>query len=117
MMAISGLSGSYSLTEAAIDKYVTKISAGTYALGRTKEKTFYISHVGRADDDVNGRLKDHVGAYERFKFGYFPSARAAFEKECTLYHDFGGPQGKLDNKIHPATPPNSHWPCPRGCGR
>lgn len=40
-------------------------------------------------------------------------AKAAFEKECALYHDFGGPQGQLDNEVHPARPEGTDWQCPR----
>ena len=108
-MPSSELQGSYPLTDAEIDTQVTQISAGAYALGYTKESTFYIGYVGRSDDDVNDRLKKHVGNYKRFKYGYFSSAKAAFGKECDLYHDFK----PKDNKIHPARPNNSNWSCPR----
>lgn len=39
------------------------------------------------------------------------SAKAAFEKECHNYHDFGGKE-KLDNTIHPDRPAGSGWKCP-----
>ena len=64
--------------------------------------------MGRSDKDLNDRLKDHIGEYGRFKFEYYGSAKAAFEKECHLYHDFT-PQ---DNKIHPDRPDGSNWKCP-----
>lgn len=108
-MASSGLSGPYALTDATIDKMITKTSPGAYALGRTNDKgVFLISYVGRSDDDVNDRLHDHAGKYSKFKFGYFGSPKAAFEKECRLYHDFNPP----DNKIHPACPKGANWSCP-----
>ncbi len=44
-----------------------------------------------------------------FKFGYFPSAEAAFERECELYHDFK-PAG---NRLHPDRPSRSSLECPR----
>ncbi len=108
-MASSGLDGEYPLTESGIDTNVSRTSAGAYALGRTKDEKYLISYVGRSDDDVNARLKQHVNDYDRFKYGYFSSAKAAFEKECNLYHDFT----PFDNKIHPARPNNSNWSCPR----
>lgn len=108
-MASSGLKGAYPLTEQDIDKQITQISAGAYALGRTKGEKFLVSYVGRSDSDVNDRLKDHVGDYNQFKFDYFSSAKAAFEKECNLYHDFDPP----GNKSHPDRPNNSNWSCPR----
>jgi hypothetical protein len=60
--------------------------------------------VGRADDGLAGRLEGWVGkSYSRFKFSYAASKTAAFEKECKNYHNFGGPQGKLDNNAHPVS--------------
>ena len=112
-MAASGLGASYILTSKEVDSVVTKTSAGVYALGKRKKKAkktvFTIEYVGRSDSDVNGRLKKHVGNYERFKFGYCESPKAAFEKECHLYHDFTPP----DNKKHPDRPDGSKWKCPR----
>lgn len=108
-MASSGLKGPFALTDEGINSAVTKTSAGAYALGRLKDDTFYIDYVGRSDGDVNKRLHDHVGNYPRFKFDYFGSAKAAFEKECNLWHDFS----PSDNKVHPARPSGSNWSCPR----
>lgn len=107
-MPNSGLSGPYSLTKESIDRNVTRTSAGAYALGRTIDGVFHVHYVGRSDGDVRGRLKDHVGKYTQFKFDYFSSAKAAFEKECRLYHDFGPPA----NSVHPARPRGSGWKCP-----
>jgi hypothetical protein len=50
-----------------------------------------------------------VGKYKRFKYGYASSAKAAFEKECKLYHDFE----PRDNEVHPARPAGTNWECPR----
>jgi len=110
-MASSGLDGPYPLSNSKIDSVVTKTSAGAYALGKTQDSTFHISYVGRSDDDINGRLHDWVGKYAEFKFGYFPTAKGAYEKECRLWHDFGGPNGSLDNKVHPSKSALS-WACP-----
>jgi len=103
------MSGPFSLTEAEIDKQVTKKSPGNYALGEFKNNTFNVSYVGRADVDLNKRLKDWIGKYKQFKFSYADSVQAAFEKECNNYHDFNPP----DNKIHPARPEGSNSKCPR----
>lgn len=112
-MASTGLKGSYTLTTASIDDYVTRISPGTYVLGRTGNDSFTVEYIGRSDSDVNARLKQWVGkGYPGFKFGYFDSPKAAFEKECNIYHDFGGPSGKLDNDKHPQRPMGSNWQCP-----
>lgn len=109
------MDGPHALTTNEIDRVVTRTSAGNYALGHYKgngSKTFIVMYVGRADSDLAGRLKDHVGEkYPLFKFSYATSPKAAFEKECKNYHDFGGSQ-KLDNKIHPDRPVGAHWKCP-----
>ncbi|GAA4279307.1 hypothetical protein [Aquimarina mytili] len=110
-MAQLNMNGSYELTNEKVDEEVTKTSAGNYALGYVKEKTFWVKYVGRADIDLNDRLKSWVGKYERFKFSYASSPKAAFEKECNNYHDFGGKKS-LDNKIHPDRPDDSNWKCP-----
>ena len=89
-MPSTGLGLSYPLTNEKIDEVVTTKSASTYVLGHKKtekkeekeETTFVVEYVGRADSDVNDRLKKWVGKYERFKFGYYGSPKAAFEKEC-----------------------------------
>jgi hypothetical protein len=108
-MANSGLNGPYVLSAANINAVVTQKSPGAYALGDSQGDVFYISRVGRSDTDVNARLKSYEGKYNKFKYGYFPSAKAAFEKECHLYHDFDPP----DNVIHPDRPEGSNWSCPR----
>jgi hypothetical protein len=108
-MASTGLKGAYALANDKIDEVVTKTSAGAYALGKSEDETFYVSYVGRSDSDVNSRLKKHVGKYKHFKYDYFSSPKAAFEKECNMYHDFSN----LDNDVHPARPAGSSWTCPR----
>lgn len=109
-MPSSGLNGPFSLTSDGVAGAVTRISAGAYVLGRILANgNFQIDYAGRSDGDVAGRLQQHVPErYTHFKFGYFASAKAAFEKECRLYHDFDPP----DNKVHPARPQGSDWKCP-----
>lgn len=120
-MPKTGLRGSYSLNNETIDAKVTrKNSAGAYALGHVEtekkneeeRKIFYVNYVGRSDDDINGRLKEWVGKYPRFKFEYYDSPRAAFKKECSLYHGFGEKE-TLDNDKHPERSKNKNWKCPR----
>jgi hypothetical protein len=109
-MATTGLSGPWPLTDDKIDALLKHASPGAYALGRAdKDNTLYVEYVGRSDNDLKKRLHDHVGKYSAFKCDYFESAKAAFAKECHLYHDFK-PAG---NKVHPARPDKSNWTCPR----
>jgi hypothetical protein len=101
------LNGPYTLSIREADRAVGQISAGTYALGRTdSNNVFHVAYVGCSGSDLNAELKAHVGQYGQFKYGYLGSLRAAFEKECHLYHDFNPP----DNPVHPA---RGGWPCPR----
>lgn len=111
-MASLGMNGPYKLDGETIDAKVTKKSPGNYALGRKDDEgTFLVGYVGRADSDVNARLKSWVGKTKRplFKFSYATSAKAAFEKECNNYHDFNPPS----NDVHPDRPNGTNWKCPR----
>ncbi len=112
-MASTGFTHVMELTNNGIDAGVVETAPGAYVLGHTLDNgNFSIRYVGRSDDDLNGRLKDHVGKYKQFKGGYMNSASEAFQKECHLYHDFGGAEGKLDNEVHPARPSGSRETCP-----
>jgi hypothetical protein len=112
-MPNSGLHGPHSLTAAGVSNNVKGIGPGAYALGNVNgQNQFVISYVGRSDDDLAGRLQQHVALpYLYFKYGFYSSAKDAYEKECGLYHDFA----PADNKVHPAKPKNSLLACPR-CG-
>lgn len=112
-IAMGLASGPHALTDAGVDAAVELILPGAYVLGKMGlDGVFYIDYVGRSDDDVAGRLKQHTPErYPQFFYGYYPTAKAAYEKECWLYHTFK-PQ---DNKVHPAKPKNSWLSCPE-CG-
>ncbi len=111
-MAVSGLNGPYELTESSINRNVIRVSPGTYVLGRAGNSgNFSIEYVGRSDVNLATRLLQWLDEYPKFKFGYFDTPKAAFERECRIYHDFGG-SDRLDNKIHPQRPQNSNWGCP-----
>lgn len=107
----TGLYGPFVLTEAMVDAQAAQQAAGAYAVGTadaSNTSVLHVEYVGRSDDDLNGRLKDHVGTYRAFLYGYFPNARDAFRKECMLYHDFN----PRDNVIHPARPKGANYTCP-----
>ena len=112
-MATLNMNGPYDLTAVKVTAVVTKTSAGNYALGYVNtDNVFVVQYVGRADSDVAARIKQHVGEnYKSFKYSYATSPKAAFEKECHNYHDFGENK-KLHNKIHPDRPADSGWKCP-----
>lgn len=110
-MARTGLIGPFALDCTSIDRYVGN-NIGTYALGATTERgEFVVRYVGRSDSNVNQQLKSWIGRYEKFEYRHYLSARAAFEKECRLFHDLGG-SARLDNSGHPARPDGAAWTCP-----
>ncbi len=111
-MASLDMKGPYDFEAKTIDAQITKTSPGNYALGHLdKDGDFIPKYVGRADDDLNGRLKAHVGEkYKKFKYSYADSEKVAFEKECVNYHDF---EKQLDNKIHPDRPEGKEYKCPK----
>lgn len=109
-MARTGLMGPYLLTFDGIESAVARTSAGVYALGHlSPEGKFLIHQIGRSDTDVREKLRGYIGTETMFKFGYFPSPQAAFERECELYHDFR-PAG---NRLHPDRPSRTSLECPR----
>jgi len=112
-MATLNMSGPFELTTTGIDGAIHPKKIGNYALGYIDgEGVFIVKYVGRSDSDLRARLKTWVGQYNKFKASYADSPKAAFEKECHNYHDFGGAKGHLDNKYHPDRPDGTDWECP-----
>lgn len=116
-MANLGLQGPFSHNNETIDETVKHTAPGNYALGATNAGgTFIVKYVGRSDVDLNQELKVRLDkGHPQFKAAYASSAKEAFEKECSNFHDFGGTKS-LENEIHPAKPKNSNWRCPY-CGQ
>ena len=111
----------YQLTSDEINRRIGEEKIGNYALGYVKQderKSFIVCYVGRSDTDLKRRIKNHIGEnpkYQYFKFSYATSAKDAYYKECNNWHDFGGPEGLLNNSIHPDKPEGANWKCPQ-CG-
>jgi hypothetical protein len=59
------MSGSYPLSDEAIDEALTRTAPGNYALGYMDGDTFAVFYVGRSDSDVRGRLHEWVGMPSR----------------------------------------------------
>jgi hypothetical protein len=55
------MSGSYPLSDEAIDEVLTRTSPGNYALGYMDGDTFSVFYVGRSDTDLRQRLHEWVG--------------------------------------------------------
>jgi len=106
----TGLLGPYSLTFDGVNDAISRQSAGVFALGSNdRNGNFQVKHVGRSDSNIRERLCECIGSDALFKFGFYASARAAFEKECELFHDFSPP----GNRIHPGRSKGTNWECPR----
>lgn len=108
-MAKTGLIGPYRLTFDGISEVVVNTMPGVFALGHhDSQGRFCVSRVGRSDSDVRKALCNFIGSDSLFKFDVMSTSRDAFEKECSLFHDFN-PRGNL---VHPARPDGETWTCP-----
>ncbi len=72
------MSGSYPLSDQAIDEAMTRTSPGNYALGYMDGDTFIVFYVGRSDSDVRRRLHEWVDMPSRYD-RYAPPGRAAWD--------------------------------------
>ncbi len=72
------MSGSYPLSDRAIDEALTRTSPGNYALGYMEDDTFKVFFVGRSDSDVRQRLHEWVGMPSRYE-KYASPAKASWE--------------------------------------
>ena len=109
-MVTLSMKGPLELTNEKIDEVITARSPGNYTLGYIEGHSFIVEHIGRSDTDLNGRLKEWVLHYPNFKWSYARSEKAAYEKECRNYHDFGRAE-MLGNVIHPAKPDGTKLKC------
>ena len=106
------LKGPFLLTAEKVKVAVTAVLPGAYVLGHTDDAgTFIVEKVGRSDDNLKKTLQDQVECFSEFRFEHFHSAKAAFEKECDLYHNF---MVEMDY-VHPTRLDGSYWKCPH-CG-
>lgn len=115
------MKGPYLLNETNIDTYVSS-KPGAYCLTYTSGDKNEACYVGRSDDDLKSRLKDHLPENEvdncitskevdKFYFENTDTAKAAYELECQWYHKYE----PTCNDIHPdKTYPS--WSCPV-CGQ
>jgi hypothetical protein len=102
------LVGPFPLVTGQIDAEIQEKCPGAYVLGSGASDDFRASFVGRSDSDLNASLKEHVGAYTHFRFGYSESAREAFEYECQLYHAYS----PRHSRMHPIRPRSVICRCP-----
>ena len=69
------MSGSFPLSDEAIDETLMRTSPGNYALGYMDSDTFVVFYVGRSDCDLRQRLHDWVGMPSHYE-SYASPAKA-----------------------------------------
>jgi hypothetical protein len=84
------MSGSYPLSDEAIDEALTRTSPGNYALGYMDDTTFVVFYVGRSDSDVRHRLHEWVGAPSRYD-RYAPASKATWASRRSGLMPLGAP--------------------------
>ena len=112
-MACLRMLGPYDLTPDNIDRVVRPYATGVFAIGYTRESgAFVVRYIGRSDTDLRSELRaQSPDETARFKLVESPSAMAAFDTQCELYHEFGGADS-LENDEHPPRPRGTKWVCP-----
>lgn len=81
---------------------------GVFQLARGEAN---IAYVGRADDDLQARLREHLDkGYTHFQWVQLPWVKETFEMQCRAYHHAGG-RRRLDNPDHPYPPEGKFWQC------
>jgi len=115
-MLIFYMKGPFPFDEKSIDTHVDKKKIGNYLLGKIEGGQFRTRYVGRSDNDLNRRLKEHIPeAYTHFMYSYQTHVNDAYHAECINFHEHGGTV-RLNNEIHPDRPQGCyHLNCPR-CG-
>ena len=111
------VTGPHPFTETGIDDH-TRATPGAYILTRYQDDEYIAKYAGRSDDDVNGRLKEHLPDREKDAcirkekpthsyVTHTSTAQAAYEQECRDYHEYS----PTCNKVHPKKT-YSWWSCP-----
>ena len=108
-----GLSKSYPLDPATVERIIKLKAAGNFALGKFNDSgDFLVEYVGWSGSDIKSEIKAMLGSrYAAFKYSYALTPKDAFEKNCRIFHDLGG-KIILDNTEHPARPDRAKWRCP-----
>jgi hypothetical protein len=108
-MAYPSLSSTIALTDREIDGSKVRNRPGVYVLGAgTVAGNIVPRFVGRSEEDLKGRLKQHVGGESHFAFAHTSSAMGAYRAECELFHHLK----PANNKAHPKLPKGTTWQCP-----
>ena len=99
------MEGPFQLAERVVEVLIKQRGPAVFLLRRIDETpayAYYRGFVGRTGSDLAQALEKWFDSdYRVFWFAYAVSAAAAFEEQCRLWHELGGPAGKLDNEDHP----------------
>ena len=112
------MEGPFQLSRGVIDAVVSDPRPAVFLLRRieaTPEYAHYCGRVGRTrrGESLGQALTRWVGSdYRVFWFEHTDSDRAAFERECRLWHELDGHAGTLDNAGHPGPDGNRGGHCP-----
>jgi hypothetical protein len=108
-MDIPDLTGPFKLTSSNIALRIRGGALGAYVLGPLRaDGHLTVRFIGRADDDLAGKLRLHNDKYDGFGFVRATSPFEAFRVECALYHHFE----PVDNPVHPQRAAGTEWTCP-----
>ncbi len=112
------MEGPFQLSSSVIGAVVGDPRPAVFLLRRiatTPEYAHYRGLVGRTrnGESLGPALACWDGSeYRVFWFEHADSDCSAFERECRLWHELGGPAGKLDNAGHPAPDGTRAGHCP-----
>jgi hypothetical protein len=99
----------YPLKEEVIDAVTPEDGKGIFVLSYDGTQDAW---VGRADESLRDSLMDFVGIYAFFYHECIDPVGERFNRECEIFHSFGGDRGQLDNVGHPQPPAESNLTCP-----
>jgi hypothetical protein len=99
----------YRLDPSVIEARVPPSVQGVFVLSYDRTLD---ARIGRADSDLRKSLNEFVDTYAYFHFEVISSSKERFERECELFHRFGGDRGQLDNVDHPLPPAGPQLKCP-----
>ena len=112
------MEGPFQLADPVIDAVVKRADAAVFLLRRIEEVpkyAYYRGFVGSCtgDEDLAQSLRRWLDSdYRVFCFEYVESEDAAYERQCEMWHELGGPEGKLDNEAHPKPDGSNAVRCP-----
>lgn len=116
VFAKCGMYGPFVLETEVVDEKVGAQIAGNYRLSRNSPDTFVVSYIGRSDNELANRIKDHIKeGYKSFVWAPKDSPIEAYNQECEDFHYYGGDIGAIDNDKdlgHPHSPKGETLSCP-----